>query len=192
MTLSSTTQQFVLHWGEMGTRWGVNRSIAQIHALLYLTQEPLDAEAISETLGIARSNVSTSLRELQGWNLVSRVHVLGERRDRFEATTDPWEMLFRIADGRKRREFDPLLSTLDECRTAAAGDRSLDPEVLARMDRLLTFLRDLDRWYEDIRHLPIPTIRRLMTLGRGIARLLPGGRAARDRNAGNASGASDA
>ena len=111
---------------------------------------------------------------------------MGERRDRFAATTDPWEMLFRIAEGRKRREFDPMLLALDECRAAAAGDPSLDAEVLARMDRLLTFLRDLERWYEDIRQLPIGTIRRLMTLGRGIARLLPGGRAARDRPDGEA------
>ena len=110
MKLSRAMENTILHWGEMGSRWGVNRSIAQIHALLYLSTTPLTADEIAETLGIARSNVSTSLRELQSWDLVSMTHVLGDRRDHFDAKTDLWEVLLTIVDERKRREIDPTVS----------------------------------------------------------------------------------
>ena len=101
--LSSVQQKFILHWGEMGTRWGINRTVAQIHALLFLSPQPLNAEQISETLGVARSNVSTSLKELQGWGIVKLVHVLGDKRDHFESMKDVWEMFRVVLDERKRR-----------------------------------------------------------------------------------------
>ena len=122
MKLSRAMENTILHWGEMGSRWGVNRSIAQIHALLYLSTTPLTADEIAETLGIARSNVSTSLRELQSWDLVSMTHVLGDRRDHFEAKTDLWEVLLTIVDERKRREIDPTVSTLRKCVLDADDD----------------------------------------------------------------------
>src|SRR5262245_34845661 len=113
--LSDVERKFILHWGEMGTRWGVNRTVAQVHALLYLAGEPMDAERIASTLGVARSNVSTSLRELQGWGIVRLVHVMGDRRDHFESLKDVWEMFRVILRERKRREVDPTLAVLRDC-----------------------------------------------------------------------------
>src|ERR671928_1041943 len=115
MKLSPIMQKFILHWGEMGARWGVNRTVAQIHALLYIAPKPLNAEEIAETLDVARSNVSTSLRELQGWGIVRVVHVLGDRRDHFESMKDVWELFRQVLDERKRREGDPTLSILRDC-----------------------------------------------------------------------------
>src|SRR5262245_54157824 len=115
MKLSPVVQKFVLHWGEMGTRWGINRTVAQVHALLYVSTQPLHAEDITNALGVARSNVSTSLKELQSWGLVKVVHVLGDRRDHFESLRDPWEMLRQVLDERKRREVDPTIDLLREC-----------------------------------------------------------------------------
>lgn len=126
-------ERFILGWGEMGAQWGVNRSVAQIHALLYLSDRPLTAEAIAERLSIARSNVSNSLRELSAWKLVRRVPQLGDRRDFFEAETDLWEMLTRIAAGRKEREIDPAIEAVRLCLAEADGDRAIDPVALARM-----------------------------------------------------------
>src|SRR3954464_2408665 len=110
--LSPVQQKFVLHWGEMGTRWGINRTVAQIHALLFLSEKPLNAEEIAETLGVARSNVSNSLKELQGWGIVRLLHVMGDRRDHFESMKDIWEMFRTILDERKKRETDPTLQLL--------------------------------------------------------------------------------
>ena len=112
MELSPTMQKYVLHWGEMGTRWGVNRTVAQIHALLFLAKQPLTAEDISETLGVARSNVSNSLKELQSWGLVRITHLVGDRRDHFVSLQDVWEIFRVIMEERKRREIDPTLSIL--------------------------------------------------------------------------------
>src|SRR5260221_11920735 len=108
--LSPIQQKFILHWGEMGTRWGINRTVAQIHALLFLSAPPLNAEDIATTLGVARSNVSNSLRELQGWGIVRITHMLGDRRDHFESMKDVWEMFGIIIDERKKREADPVLN----------------------------------------------------------------------------------
>src|SRR5204863_3541671 len=112
MKLSPIMRKVVVHWGEMGTAWGVNRSVGQIHALLYLVGKPLMAEEIADTLSLARSNVSTSLKELQDWELVQRQHELGDRRDYFSANGDLWDVLIKIADGRKKRELDPTIEML--------------------------------------------------------------------------------
>src|SRR5438309_11938563 len=121
--LSPVQQKFVLHWGEMGTRWGINRTVAQIHALLYVSPKPLDAEEIAETLGVARSNVSTSLKELQGWGIVKVVHVMGDRRDHFESVKDVWSLFQIIMDERKKREIDPTLAVLRECVELAKNEK---------------------------------------------------------------------
>src|SRR5438874_3959623 len=113
--LPSAAERFVLHWGEMGGQWGVNRSVSQIHALLYLSERPLTADEIADTLGLARSNVSNSIKELLGWNLIRRVPIRGDRRDHFEAETDVWEVFLRIAAGRKEREIDPAIAVLKAC-----------------------------------------------------------------------------
>src|SRR3982751_1040473 len=114
MELTPLMQKFVLHWGEMGARWGINRTVAQIHALLYLSPKPLHAEEVADTLGVARSNVSNSLKELQGWGIVRVVHVMGDRRDHFESMKDVWEMFRTVLDERKKREADPTLNMLRE------------------------------------------------------------------------------
>src|SRR5271163_103469 len=113
--LTPVQQKFILHWGEMGTRWGINRTVAQIHALLYISPRPLQAEEMVEALNVARSNVSTSLKELQGWGIVKMVHVLGDKRDHFESMKDVWEMFRVVLDERKRREIDPTLAMLGQC-----------------------------------------------------------------------------
>src|SRR5262245_52096961 len=124
--LTPVQQKFVLHWGEMGTRWGINRTVAQIHALLYISPKPLNAEEIVETLNVARSNVSTSLKELQGWGIVKLVHVLGDRRDHFESLKDVWEMFRVVLDERKKREIDPTLSMLRACIAEAGKEKQRD------------------------------------------------------------------
>src|ERR1700681_3294554 len=110
--LTPVVEKFVLHWGEMGTRWGVNRTVAQVHALLFMSSEPLNAEQITVLLGVARSNVSTSLKELQGWGIVRVVHVMGDRRDHFESIKDVWEIFRIVSEERKRREIDPTLRAI--------------------------------------------------------------------------------
>ena len=127
MQLTDTMQRYIVHWGEMGSRWGMNRSVAQIHALLYLAERPLNADEICETLGIARSNVSNGLKELMAWDLVQVAHVLGDRRDFFTAQHDTWEVIRVIIEGRKRREIDPTLALLRECATALESDAATPP-----------------------------------------------------------------
>src|SRR5689334_11939787 len=112
--LSPVQQKFILHWGEMGTRWGINRTVAQVHALLYISPAPLNADDIVGTLNVARSNVSTSLKELQGWGIVKLVHVIGDKRDHFESLKDVWELFRIVMDERKKREFDPTLRMLHD------------------------------------------------------------------------------
>src|SRR2546425_1596930 len=124
--LSPVQQKFILHWGEMGTRWGINRTVAQIHALLYISPKPLNAEEIADTLAVARSNVSNSLKELQGWGIVKMVHVLGDKRDHFESMKDVWEMFRVILEQRKRREIDPTLALLRECIAEASKEKPRD------------------------------------------------------------------
>ena len=167
---------FILHWGEMGTQWGVNRSVSQIHALLYLSDKPLHAEQIVDALGLARSNVSTALKELGGYNIVRRVHVEGDRRDHFVAETDLWEMLTRIAEGRKRREIDPTIAFLGQLAERLAADDTAPAHVRERVLRMHDFMGTLGSWYEQVRVLPKPTLVALMKLGGKIARFLPGAR----------------
>jgi DNA-binding transcriptional regulator GbsR (MarR family) len=171
---SDVTDRFVLHWGEMGSVWGVNRSVGQIHGLLYLADKPLTAEEIAERLGLARSNVSNSLKELQGWNLVRRVHVMGDRRDHFAAETDLWEMVTRIAEGRKQREVDPTIALLQACMTDADKDKALTGTAKERLGAMLNFLTMIDTWSRDIKRVPTSKLAAIMKLGAAIARFVPG------------------
>ncbi len=171
MKLTSAMENTILHWGEMGSRWGVNRSIAQIHALLYLSTEPLTADEITETLGIARSNVSTSLRELQSWQLITLTHALGDRCDHFEAKTDLWEVLLIILEQRKKREIDPTVSTLRKCALDAQEDGTR-PEVRARLNEMLQFGETLTVWYEQVSRLPTATLVKLMHMGARISKFV--------------------
>jgi DNA-binding transcriptional regulator GbsR (MarR family) len=173
---------FILHWGEMGTQWGVNRSVAQVHALLYLSDRPLHAEEISETLGLARSNVSTALKELQSYEIVRRTHVHGDRRDHFVAETDPWELLLKVVAERKRREVDPTIVLLGELAEKLEGRKDVPEHIRQRIGRMHQFIGTLTEWYEDVRRVPKPTLIALMKLGAKVARFVPvrGGTRAQD------------
>ncbi len=172
MKLSSVEQRFVVHWGEMGSRWGVNRTVAQIHALLYLATRPLNAEDIAETLGVARSNVSTSLKELQSWGLVKVVHLLGDRRDHFESLHDVWDIFFVILEERKRRELDPTLTTLRECVLESEEDPDIDPVVEERIEETLQFLEQLTGWYAQMKKMDRASMLKMMKIGLKIQSLL--------------------
>jgi DNA-binding transcriptional regulator GbsR (MarR family) len=179
--LPSTVQRFVLEWGNLGERWGVNRSVSQIHALLYASKEPRAAEDIADVLGIARSNVSNSLRELQSWNIIRSVPVLGDRRTFYTAETDLWNLVSRIAAGRKARELDPATAALRDCVEMSRDDKSVDPVVQLRLREMLEFVERLSRWYDQMIAMPRSTIVALMKMGGGIARLLDrGGKRSRD------------
>jgi DNA-binding transcriptional regulator GbsR (MarR family) len=160
--LSPVAQKFILHWGEMGTRWGVNRTVAQVHALLFLAPHPLHAEEIAKTLSVARSNVSTSLRELQSWRIVRVVHVLGDRRDHFESMKDVWEMFQIILEERKRREIDPTLRVLQECVAELEKGGAPDAYTRERLLSMLEFLTTAMALYEEAHRMPPGAMRGLM------------------------------
>ena len=170
--LTDVAKKFVLHWGEMGTRWGINRTVAQIHALLFLSERPLTAEQIAETLGVARSNVSNSLRELQNWGIVRVVHVMGDRRDHFESMKDVWEMFRVILDERKKRETDPTLQVLRECVVEAKKPHAADSHTRQRLADMLSFFELMTTWYEQTRRMPTPAVLKFVKLGDKVARML--------------------
>jgi DNA-binding transcriptional regulator GbsR (MarR family) len=172
MRLTPVLQRYIIHWGEMGSRWGLNRSVAQIHALLYLAPHPLHADEIAETLGIARSNVSVGLKELLSWDLVHVTQTLGDRRDFFVAQHDTWEVIRVIIEGRKRRELDPTVSFLRECTTALQTDTETPPEVRERITGQLEFMETLTTWYDSIKGLPRKTLLKMMRLGQRIAKVI--------------------
>jgi DNA-binding transcriptional regulator GbsR (MarR family) len=171
-TLSTVQQKFILHWGEMGTRWGINRTVAQVHALLYISPKPLNADDIVETLDVARSNVSTSLKELQGWGIVKLVHVRGDKRDHFESMEDVWEMFRVVMDQRKKREFDPTMRMLHECIVEAEKDKPSDEFTQLRLRELYKFFETTSAWYGQIRHWPIAALSKLMKGGDKVLKLL--------------------
>ena len=170
--LPPAVENFILRWGDMGTHWGINRSIAQIHALLYLSERALTAEEISGHLGIARSNVSNSLRELVTWKLVRRVSMRGDRRDYFEAETDLWEIVTRIAEGRKAREIDPVRLALKECITQAEADPRVSGVAMTRLADMMAFMDTLNHWYGQMLSLPKSTLVALISMGSRVARAL--------------------
>ena len=171
--LPAVTERFVLHWGEMGSRWGVNRTMSQIHALLFVTGRPMHADELCEQLGVARSNVSTSLRELQGWGLVKVVHMLGDRRDHFETSGDVWELLRTIVRGRKQREFDPTIQALRDClaHPELAGETALTRQ---RINETLVLMETTSVWADEMLRLPPETLVKIMKLGAKIQGLLRG------------------
>jgi DNA-binding transcriptional regulator GbsR (MarR family) len=172
MQLSPVMQKFILHWGEMGTRWGINRTVAQTYALLYLSPEPLNAEEISKTLSVARSNVSTCLKELQGWGIVKVVHVLGDRRDHFTATKDVWETFQQIMDERKRREVDPTLKVLQDCVAEIDSSGKNDSYAREHLLELLDFFATMISLYEEVRRLPSERLRQIVKLRGRLRKLL--------------------
>ena len=171
-TLTPIQKKFILHWGEMGARWGVNRTVAQVHALLYLSPEPLDAEAICDALQVARSNVSTSLKELQGWGIVHVVPVLGERRDHFGTTTDVWAMFQVILDERKKRELDPTLELLKQCVAEADTSPHETDHTRQRLRELHNMMHTITGWYAQVRALPQGAVVKFMKMGTKVFKTL--------------------
>jgi DNA-binding transcriptional regulator GbsR (MarR family) len=174
--LEPVEEKFILHWGEMGTKWGINRTVAQVHALLYLAAKPMPADEISTTLSVARSNVSTSLRELQGWKLVHLVPRMGERRDRFHTPHDLWEMFLTVVEQRVEREVAPTIVMLRRCAEEARKDKATEPVVTSRIAAMSEFLGDMHDWYGQMKRLPAATLRSLIPVGKGLSKLLPGAR----------------
>lgn len=171
-TLPAAVQEFVLHWGDLGSQWGVNRSVAQIQALLFLSDRPMTAEDIADQLGLARSNVSNSLRELIGWKLVRRVPMLGDRRDHYEAEADLWQILTRIAQGRKEREIDPAVAAIRKALAAADGDPTISKVARTRLHEMQDFMTVLDSWFGQMLAVPPSTLMRLIKLGARVVPLL--------------------
>ena len=170
--LSPAIARFVLHWGDLGSQWGVNRSVAQIHALLFISDEPLNAEQVAATLGLARSNVSNSIRELLSWKLIERVPVLGERRDHFTAEADIWEMATRIARGRKEREIDPAEAALKLCNEEGARDPQISPQARQKLADMLEFVSTMSRWHDEMLNVPKSALMTLIKMGSGIVKVI--------------------
>lgn len=172
--LHPAIERFVLHWGDMGSTWGVNRSVSQIHALLYVSDRPLTADEIAHQLDIARSNVSNSLKELIAWDIVRRVPVRGDRREHFEAETDVWTMVHRIAAGRKAREIDPAMAALRAALAEAEGDRTVNPVAIERLKDMLKFTETIDAWYAQMLSVPKAKLASILRLGAKIIKFIPG------------------
>jgi DNA-binding transcriptional regulator GbsR (MarR family) len=171
--LSELGNQFVLHWGEMGTRWGINRTVSQIHALLYYTGKPANAEQIADTLQVARSNVSNSLKELQNWNLIRITHMMGDRRDYFETSLDVWQLFRTVITERKAREFDPTVSFLQ----SYLQDNTFNNDELGakkRVEEMLELMQTLSVWGDEMIKLKPDTLTRIMKYGAKIKAFIGG------------------
>ena len=168
MELTDVARQFVVHWGEMGSAWGVNRTVAQIHALLFFHGRPLHAEEIAETLGVARSNVSTSLKELQSWNLVRISHVLGDRRDYFDTSHDVWALFNTIV-----REFDPTTRLLQQL-VAQPEFENESPDVQDRVRETLRFMESLGSWTDEMLRLSPSTLEKVLRMGASVQKFIRG------------------
>lgn len=173
MELTETARRFVVHWGEMGTAWGVNRTVAQIHALLFFHGRPLHADDIAQTLVVARSNVSNSLKELLNWNLIRTTHVLGDRRDYFETSLDVWELFRTIVRERKEREFDPTVRVLQELVSTPDFEQE-SPDAQDRVRETLRFMQTLGTWSEEMLRLSPPTLEKVMRLGASVQKFVRG------------------
>ena len=173
MELTDTAQKFVLHWGEMGSRWGVNRTVSQIHALLFYVGRPLTAEDIATTLNIARSNVSNSLKELQNWNLIRVVHLMGDRRDHFDTTTDVWTLFRTVVSERKQREFNPTITVLREC-VNSPDFTAEDAAAQKRIKECLALMETLSVWADEMIRLEPSTLVKVMKLGAKVQGLIRG------------------
>ncbi|MEL6583902.1 MAG: GbsR/MarR family transcriptional regulator [Pseudomonadota bacterium] len=168
--LTPLEEEFVLHFGEMGSRWGINRTVGQIYALLFLTPDPLCADDIVEALGFSRSNVSMGLKELQAWNLVRLKHIPGDRRDFFTTPEDMWEIVRTLVDERKKREIDPTLTKLRSLELAGGAD----PYALARIAEMRELIELLTSWYDDVNSLETERLKQLLALGARIQKLVEG------------------
>ncbi|TAL88520.1 MAG: GbsR/MarR family transcriptional regulator [Candidimonas sp.] len=171
MKLGAQAERFVLHFGEMGSRWGVNRTVGQIYALVFLSPKPLNADEIAETLGFSRSNVSVGIHELQSWRLVRMVHQIGDRRDYFESLKDVWEIFRVLVEEKRKREIDPTLTLL---RDALMEKPANEDEVYGqqRITEMLELVELSTAWFDEVQRLPPETIESLMRLGSKVQKVL--------------------
>ncbi|MEM9988492.1 MAG: GbsR/MarR family transcriptional regulator [Pseudomonadota bacterium] len=171
MQLSPLHQDFVLHFGEMGSRWGINRTVGQIYAVLFLNDGPLNAEQVVEKLGVSRSNVSTGLKELQAWNLVRLTHLPDDRRDYFTTPDDLWEIVRTLIEERKKREIDPTLTKLRELQlqSPVAAEDQYAHDRVAELGALIELLTD---WYSDMNKLETERLVQLLTLGSKVQKFI--------------------
>ncbi|WP_228445497.1 GbsR/MarR family transcriptional regulator [Thalassotalea sp. HSM 43] len=174
MKLTPSMEKFIIHWGEMGSRWGVNRTVAQIFALLVLSESPLNAEQICQILGVARSNVSNSLKELQALGLVNMTQKLGDRRDYFEAVKDCWDMMLVLAEQRKKREIDPTIELLQQLQTQAKSESDTPDYVQQQFQQMAEFMTTMDLWYQQMKAMNRPMLRRFFGLGGKLVSWLKG------------------
>ncbi|MEM7681544.1 MAG: ArsR family transcriptional regulator [Planctomycetota bacterium] len=175
VALSGPARRFVLHWGEMGSRWGVNRTVAQIHALLLVWPEPLNADQIAATLSVARSNVSTSMRELLSWGIVRSHPMMGRRKEHFVTLGDAWEMFRVILDERRRRELDPTLETIQQCMDDATGLPEQDPaaaHLRKQLHQMNEVLESVNAWCDQVRDLPLGALSKLLRMGSKVKKLI--------------------
>lgn len=175
MNLTPAMQNFILHWGEMGSKWGVNRSVAQIHALLHISTDAMTADEICETLNLARSNVSNGLKELQSQRLVKASRQLGDRRDHFTSIRDMFDLVDAVIKARREREFAPTLRALDAVMKEAEGDDT-PKRTKDRMGETLRVMQMFDDWYVDFSRLPRSVHMAVLKLGAKLVRFLPGGK----------------
>ena len=173
MELTPVKQKFILHWGEMGTLWGVNRTVSQIHALLYIAGCPLHAEEIADTLGVARSNVSNSLKELQNWKLVKLAHVMGDRRAHFETSLDVWELFRTVVRERKERELSPTIGILQQCLDSPDIGQE-DKATQLRISETLALMQTLTSWTDEMLRLEPATLMKLLKMGAAVQKLVRG------------------
>lgn len=189
MTMSPIVQDFVLHFGEMGSRWGINRSVGQIYALLYASREPLCADDMVSELKISRSNVAAGLKELQSWGLVLLRHRPGDRRDYYTTPEDVWSILRTLAEERKKREVDPTLALLADVTTRTPRDED-EEYAQKRMGEMHDLIERLSSWYDDVKGLETERLLMLLGMGARVTRLLEtadkmtsfGRKAGRDQN----------
>ncbi len=172
MKLSEVQKRFILHWGEIGAWSGINRTVAQIFALLYLSDKALNAEQIAETLSISRSNVSTGIRELQTWRLIRVIHVIGDRRDHFETLKDVWEMFSLMMDERRRREFDPTRQVLKSCLEDLEKASPEDLSTKKAIGQMLDFFDTMTIFHDELRQIPSKQMKQFVASTRKIQQLL--------------------
>ncbi len=171
MNLSPLAERFVLHFGEMGSRWGVNRTVGQIYAVLFIAPSPLNADDIVDALGVSRSNVSMGLKELQSWRLVRMVHQAGDRRDYFETPKDVWEIFRTLAEEKRKREIEPTLSFLRDALMDAPGDDA-ERHAQEKMRQMHELIDLANGWFDDIHELSPQTLESLMRMGAKVSRVL--------------------
>ncbi len=175
MKLTSYQQNFILHFGEMGSRWGINRTVGQLYALLFISEDPVNADQMAESLGMSRSNVSMGLKELQSWQLVKLQHIPGDRKDYFRAPDDIWLIFQTLAEQRRKREIDPTITMLrDALMEPAPESPANDPDRFARqrMSDMLELIELLTGWFSEVQRLDRATLEKLMKLGGGVRRVL--------------------